>query len=417
MKKLLSLIISLIVTVSVIPFNVYADGVTPVKNEEEFIKAVKSDTKIILTSQSYSFDTDTSDFRIVCENINNLEIVGAGKVTVNLSGFDHFMKFSNSSHIRISNITFSTEKGEDLTCVNGRFMFSNCQDIVFSECEFKNIDSVFNGEGSVINVEKCEIDSAKFSPFMINDLTEYNVNGTTVKNCVSKKELFYEMERIVYAVGPVMGAMASFNDCRFENNNSVSFTENSEYVNVINCIFYNNEWQKKVNISINTFYEDRYFDDDFILTDVKFSKQEPVIKHGRTLVPVADVLDILRDIEYEWDDNSRSVKIKKYKNEDGNGGKEEILTTVVIKIGESFIERNDKKIPLDVPSEIINGKTMLPLRAVMEALGMTVGWDELTNSIVVNEKLSYDIYGDLDDEEEKELQKIINTKIKKETKL
>lgn len=40
-----------------------------------------------------------------------------------------------------------------------------------------------------------------------------------------------------------------------------------------------------------------------------------------------------------------------------------------------------RKVELDVPATIVNGRTMLPLRAIMEAYGLEVSWDEATGDI------------------------------------
>ncbi len=50
-------------------------------------------------------------------------------------------------------------------------------------------------------------------------------------------------------------------------------------------------------------------------------------------------------------------------------------TTVVCKIGEACIYRNGTKILNDASAQIINSRTYLPIRAVAEALDATVGWD------------------------------------------
>lgn len=38
----------------------------------------------------------------------------------------------------------------------------------------------------------------------------------------------------------------------------------------------------------------------------------------------------------------------------------------------------------DVPPQIINGRTLVPARALAEALGATVSWDSATNTVIVN---------------------------------
>jgi len=47
---------------------------------------------------------------------------------------------------------------------------------------------------------------------------------------------------------------------------------------------------------------------------------------------------------------------------------------------------NDKKIEFDVPPVIEEGRTLVPLRAIFEAMGMTVGWDGTTSTIIATGK-------------------------------
>ena len=42
---------------------------------------------------------------------------------------------------------------------------------------------------------------------------------------------------------------------------------------------------------------------------------------------------------------------------------------------------NEKAIDFDVPPQIINDRTMVPLRAIFEAIGATVNWDEATRTV------------------------------------
>ena len=44
---------------------------------------------------------------------------------------------------------------------------------------------------------------------------------------------------------------------------------------------------------------------------------------------------------------------------------------------------NDEWIALDAPPRIVNDRTLIPLRAVAEALGAQVGWDEAEQTVTV----------------------------------
>lgn len=99
---------------------------------------------------------------------------------------------------------------------------------------------------------------------------------------------------------------------------------------------------------------------------IEFPDQKPVIKNGRTLVPVRVISENL-DTDIEWIPD-KTVKITKMKNG---------ITTnmhIVINSNQVLIESYNHlddigtsyMINLDVPAEIINGRTMVPLRAISE---------------------------------------------------
>ena len=44
---------------------------------------------------------------------------------------------------------------------------------------------------------------------------------------------------------------------------------------------------------------------------------------------------------------------------------------------------NGTELTLDAPPRIVNDRTLIPLRAVAEAFGAQVGWDETTQTVTV----------------------------------
>ena len=104
--------------------------------------------------------------------------------------------------------------------------------------------------------------------------------------------------------------------------------------------------------------------------EVTFSRLQPVIKNGTTLVPIRDVLEAM-GVSVTWDADRRKINMKK-------GG-----TSASLIIGEKSLTCNNKQTPLDTPAQIINDSTMLPIRAVAEAFGATVGWEDQTNTITI----------------------------------
>lgn len=54
---------------------------------------------------------------------------------------------------------------------------------------------------------------------------------------------------------------------------------------------------------------------------------------------------------------------------------------VKITIGENLLYKNGEEIPLDAPAEITNDRTMVPVRAISEAFGATVSWDKENKNV------------------------------------
>ena len=57
---------------------------------------------------------------------------------------------------------------------------------------------------------------------------------------------------------------------------------------------------------------------------------------------------------------------------------------IKIKIGQEIFEKNGQPITLDVPAQIIGDRTLIPLRAVADAFGCRVGWDGATKTATVD---------------------------------
>lgn len=94
---------------------------------------------------------------------------------------------------------------------------------------------------------------------------------------------------------------------------------------------------------------------------------------GRTLVPLRAIFESM-GTSVEWNDSTKTVTSKL-----GD-------TTIQLTIGNNLLYKNGTAIALDVPAQLINGYTMVPLRAVAEAFGADVGWDGDTQTVYITTK-------------------------------
>lgn len=97
----------------------------------------------------------------------------------------------------------------------------------------------------------------------------------------------------------------------------------------------------------------------------------PVIKDGRTLVPVRAISNAL-GAEVDWDPVDRIVTITKDDK------------TITLQIDSYDVYVNGVPIRLDVPATIIDGRTMVPGRFVSEAFNAIVHWIGEYQTVVIN---------------------------------
>ena len=94
----------------------------------------------------------------------------------------------------------------------------------------------------------------------------------------------------------------------------------------------------------------------------------PQLINGRTMVPLRAIFEAL-GAEVTWDDATQTAK----------GVKGD--TTVTIKIGENALYKNGEKKELDVPAQLVNWRTLVPVRAISESYDVQVGWDDATSTV------------------------------------
>ena len=92
---------------------------------------------------------------------------------------------------------------------------------------------------------------------------------------------------------------------------------------------------------------------------------------SRTMVPLRAIFEAL-GASVEWDDSTKTVT-----SERGD-------TKVSLTIGEAEIIVNGEAKALDVPGQIIDSRTLVPVRAIAESFGCEVGWDDPTKTVTIN---------------------------------
>ncbi len=101
---------------------------------------------------------------------------------------------------------------------------------------------------------------------------------------------------------------------------------------------------------------------------------EPFIDNERTLVPMRAIFEAV-DAVIQWDPETQTVIGVKQDNGETN--------FVTLQIGSPTAFINSAPTELDAPPVIVNDRTFVPLRFVVESLGEKVEWDPENFSVII----------------------------------
>lgn len=96
----------------------------------------------------------------------------------------------------------------------------------------------------------------------------------------------------------------------------------------------------------------------------------PQLINNRAMVPLRAIFEAL-GASVDWNDDTQTV-ISKKEN-----------TTIVLTIGNPIIYVNGSSVALDSPACVLNDRTLVPVRAISEAFGTNVYWDNEKNSVFI----------------------------------
>ncbi len=116
------------------------------------------------------------------------------------------------------------------------------------------------------------------------------------------------------------------------------------------------------------------FNGKYLDFDVK-----PTIINGRTMVPFRKIFEAL-NCTVSWDDE----------NAIATGSRNGYI--VSLPIGDTTAFVNSSPVDLDQPAELINERTMVPLRFVSESMGALVSWNEATSTVTILATIPETIY-------------------------
>lgn len=97
----------------------------------------------------------------------------------------------------------------------------------------------------------------------------------------------------------------------------------------------------------------------------------PQNENGRILAPMRQLFETL-GAQVEWNEEKRTVYVTRGK------------TKIELPVGKKTARVNGKTVTLDVPARIVEGRTLVPVRFVSQALGAKVKWDSMRQAVVIS---------------------------------
>lgn len=115
----------------------------------------------------------------------------------------------------------------------------------------------------------------------------------------------------------------------------------------------------------------------------------PVIKEGRTLIPVRAIMNGL-GADVQWDQESNTVTITR----------DDVTIILNLETGEATV--NGESITLDVPAQVLSNRTFVPLRFIAQTLGEKVSYNEETGEVDIGEDTEEDTEEEIADDTEED---------------
>lgn len=96
----------------------------------------------------------------------------------------------------------------------------------------------------------------------------------------------------------------------------------------------------------------------------------PMTENNRVFVPMRKIFETL-GATVDWNGDTQSATAVKDDN------------LIIIQIDNPIMQKNNETIELDAPPRVVDGRTLVPIRAIAEGLGADVQWIEQTQSVVI----------------------------------
>ena len=385
LRKILCVVVavSVLLASAVIPVQAGYINEVRVNNVDDLLASIASDTRIIVESGKYVIPAEEhvyDDFsyylgkNISISGIENLEIAADGYVEIVLEVGDMPVVeiWENSNNITLTGLTLGHNVPEYSCAGEGHVIAAyGADNITINDCDLYGcgivgINCYNTGNVTVNNTVIRDCAEAAVSSFWMRGNMEFN--GCVIKN--NAYDTYYAQYRDCFNfednTEDTITPSVVFNDCAVEGNmNTGKMTAKGVNVEFNNCRESNNAWETAVKVAI--VYPEWENPERIVFDD-----QTPVIVDGRTMIPVRGLFESYHfNYLVDWNSETSTASLSNS------------IITVDITIGSQEIYKNGSPITLDVPAQIINGRTMIPLRAVAEAFELNVEWDGDSRTVLI----------------------------------
>lgn len=179
--------------------------------------------------------------------------------------------------------------------------------------------------------------------------------GAAFERCTSLKGVYVPDTVAYFSLGVLDGSPNAIIYC----------TADSAAAKVCQKNTISNLTDNSVNTLINVLYNGKRISFD------KYGKN-PEIIDDRTLVPLRSIFEAM-NATVDWDGATSTVTATREN------------TVIQIRIGGQEMYKNGVSIPVDVPAQLIDGNTMVPVRFIAEAFGADVSFNGNGRVVLINE--------------------------------
>lgn len=140
-----------------------------------------------------------------------------------------------------------------------------------------------------------------------------------------------------------------------------------------------------------------------VVVDNKELSATGVSIDGRTLIPLRALGEAL-GAKVDWNAAKQEIRIEKMLYQaDSRGITSESNRIIIMNVGSKQILKNGTGQDIDVAPQIINGSTMVPVRAVTDFLEATVNWDDASRTVTVQASMATTAEGALKEQQNQQI--------------